>query len=120
MQERLGITTSPIFLVPNADDTLRMCIDDRLLNNVRDAYPLPRIEDLLNAMREMTVFYVLDLKSGFYQVPARGRDRHKTAFVTPQGLYEFNVMHFWLVNGSIIFDRMTNELLETLTDVNVR
>lgn len=113
---------SPIVLVPKADGTIRMCIDYRPLNLVtkRDAYPIPRIDDLLNSMKNATIFSTLDLKSGFYQIPMAEKDINKTAFVTHEGLYEFVTMPFGLVNAPITFQRMMDIVLEPLRKWNCR
>lgn len=111
---------SPLVLVPKATGELRMCVDYRDLNERtrKDQYPLPRIEDRLNVLRGMSIFAFLDLFSGFYQVRMKNKDIHKTAFVTFEGLYEFVVTHFGLINAPSTFQRMVNKLLETLRMVN--
>lgn len=71
-----------------------MCIDYRQLNSKtrRDAFPLPRIEESLDALTGARWFSTLDLASGYNQVPVTEADRHKTAFSTPFGLFEWNRM----------------------------
>ena len=87
--------SSPVLLVKKADGTDRFCVDFRKLNAItkKDVYPLPRVDDMLDALGKADYFAVLDLQSGFWQIPLHPEDREKTAFSTARGHYEFNVMH---------------------------
>ena len=92
-------SSSPIVFVPKKDGTNRMCIDYRKLNEItaKDAYPLPRIRQTIDALQGAGYFSSLDLASGYWQVPVAEKDRHKTAFCTLEGgLYEFVKMQFWI------------------------
>ena len=82
---------SPVVLVKKKDGTFRFCIDYRKLNTItkRDAHSLPRVDDLLDAFQGYCMFSTLDLRSGYWQVSEDPMDQHKTAFVTPSGLWEF-------------------------------
>ena len=82
---------SPIVLVKKKDGNSRFCVDYRKLNEVKkkDAHPLPRFDDLLDALQGSTMFSKLDLRSGYWQVSIDPKDREKTAFVTPDCLWEF-------------------------------
>src|SRR5438105_7019735 len=92
-----------------------MCfyINYRKINSVmkRDSYPLPRIDEILNSLRGSRYFTSLDLASGYWQVEMDPKDREKTAFVTKQGLFEFNVMPFGLMNAPGTFQRLMDRVL---------
>ena len=84
---------SPVVMVKKKDGSLRFCADFRQLNavTVKDAHPVPRIDDLLDALHGAHWFTTLDLKSGYWQVPIQEQDKEKMAFRTSSGqLFEFN------------------------------
>jgi hypothetical protein len=85
---------APVLFVQNKDDSQRMCVDYRSLNDVtiKNKYPLPHIEDLFDQMRGARLFSKIDLRSGYHQMKIRQSDIPKTAFFTQYGLYEFTVM----------------------------
>jgi hypothetical protein len=99
---------SPLLFVPKPDGTLRMVIDYRQLNalTVRDRYPLPRIDDMLDRLHGRQVFSALDLISGYYQMLIKPEDVPKTAFVTPMGQMQFRVLSMGLCNAPCSFQRM--------------
>jgi hypothetical protein len=88
-----------------------MCVDYRSLNDVtvKNKYPLHRIEDLFDRMRDARVFSKIDLRSDYQQMKIRPSDIPKTAFSTRYGLYEFTVMSFGLTNAPTYFMDMKNK-----------
>ena len=107
---------SPIVLVPKKDGNLRFCIDYRKLNSVtkKDQYPLPRIEDILDAVGGMHYFSTLDLASGYWQIEMRDEASQKSAFATHCGLHEFVRMPFGLCNAPATFQRLMEVVLSDL------
>lgn len=86
--------SNPVVLVPKKDGTMRFCIDFRQVNAQShfDAYPMPRLEDLIEHLGKASFITTLDLCKGYWQVPLARTDRPYTAFRTPQGLFQFVVM----------------------------
>lgn len=105
---------APILFVTKKDGSLRMCVDYRALNKltVKNRYPLPRIDDLLDQLQGSVVFSSLDLASGYHQIRITDEDVPKTAFRTPMGHYQFRVLCFGLTNAPSTFQAVMNRLLE--------
>jgi hypothetical protein len=103
---------APVLFMEKKDDTKRMCIDYRALNEVtvKNKYPLPRIEDLFDQLRGASVLSKIDLRSGYHQLRIRPLDIPKTAFITKYGLYEFTVMLFDLTNATAYFMYLMNSV----------
>ncbi len=97
--------SSPVVLVGKKNGKKRFCINYIKLNSATksDAYPLPRIDDLLEKFRTARWFTTIDLANGYWQIEMEEKDKEKTAFICEQGLYEFNVMPFGLKNAPAHF-----------------
>ena len=104
---------APIVPVEKKDGTIRLCVDYRKLNQDTkfDAYPMPQIEEVLDSVGSATIISTLDLAKGYWQIPLAEESKEKTAFTTPYGLYEFEVMPFGLHSAPATFQRMMNHVL---------
>ena len=100
------------------DGTLRLCNDFRKLNDVtvKDAHPLPRVDDTLETLKGAKIFSTLDLKLRYWQVPIKEEHKNKTAFRTSSSqLYEFNRFPFGLCNAPATFSRLMDNILSGLS-----
>ena len=114
IQESHSPYAAPAILVKKKDGSYRFVVDYKKLNliTIKDSSPLPNMEDTIRKLGQgYSYFSKLDLKSGFYQIPIHDGDKEKTAFVTPFGLYQFNVLPMGLRNSPPTFQKvMTNTL----------
>ncbi|CAG9137945.1 unnamed protein product [Plutella xylostella] len=109
---------SPIILVKKKDGSDRMCVDYRALNKLtsRERYPLPLIDDHIDRLGHFKFFSSLDMATGFHQIPIDWASIHKTAFVTPEGHYEYLRMPYGLTNSPIVYQRIINKTLRSHID----
>lgn len=109
---------APIALVKKKDGSLRMCVDYRRLNSVlrEDAYPMLRIDDLIDRLGKARFITALDLTRGYWQMPVADKDQHKTAFTTPFGLFQFRVMPFGLNGAPASFQRLMDLVVDDLQE----
>lgn len=117
---------SPLWIVPKKNDSLgnkkwRLVIDFRSLNEktIGDAYPLPNIVDILDQLGSAKYFSIFDLASGFHQILMSKTDKHKTAFSTPYGHFEYNRMPFGLRNAPATFQRLMDQVLTGLQGIEL-
>ena len=108
--------SSPVVLVKRKDGKLRFCIDYRKVNSntIGDAYPLPRIDESLDALAGSKLFSTLDLLSGYWQIPLDEDARDKSTFVTRNGLWRWRVMPFGLCSAPATFERLMERVLRGL------
>lgn len=107
--------SSPCFLVKK-EDSFRLVMDYRRLNEITvgDRYPMHRIDDIIDCIANSKFLTTLDLKSGYHQIPLEENCKQLTAFATPVGLYEWNVLPFGLAGAPAAFQRAMNSVVQGL------
>ncbi|XP_075771602.1 uncharacterized protein LOC142823854 [Pelodiscus sinensis] len=113
IEESVSEWRSPIVLVPKADGSTRFCIDFRKVNAISrfDAYPMPRVDELLERLGQAVYISTLDLSKGYWQIPLDPQAQEKTAFSTPFGLFQFRTMPFGLHGAAATFQRVMDRVL---------
>lgn len=118
IRESCSPFASPILLVKKKDGSDRLCVDYRELNSntVPDRYPLPLIGDQIQRLAGAEYFTSLDMASGYHQIPVHPDSIERTAFVTPDGQFEYVTMPFGLRNAPSVYQRAINKALGNLTE----
>ena len=111
----------PVVLIPKKSGKVRVCVDYRKLNAITltDKYPLPRMDDLLHAAKASKYMSTIDLKSGYWQIKMSEKDKIKTAFTTPFGIFIFNRMPFGLKNAPATFQRLVDKFSNGLPQITI-
>jgi hypothetical protein len=109
---------APVLFVKNKYGTLRLCIDFRQLNKVtiKNKYPLPRIDDLFDQLKNVRILSKIDIRSGYHQVSIKEEDINKTTFRKSYGHYEFTVVPFGLSNALVVFMCLMNGVFREYLD----
>ncbi|KAE8986476.1 hypothetical protein PR002_g22342 [Phytophthora rubi] len=107
---------SPVLMIRKPDGGIRFCIDYRKLNavTVKDCYPMPLIDDILDVLGDAQLFSTMDIASGYWNVPMHPDSVSRTAFTCKYGLYEWLVMPFGLCNAVPAFERLMETVLADL------
>ncbi|EDN07175.1 hypothetical protein HCAG_03706 [Histoplasma mississippiense (nom. inval.)] len=111
---------APILFVPKKDGRLRLCVDYRGLNKVtvKDRYPLPLIDEMIDRLSGARVFSKIDIRDAYHRIRVNEDDIWKTAFRTKYGNFEYLVLPFGLCNAPATFQAYINEALRGLVDVS--
>ena len=121
IEESNSSWSSPCILVPKSDGSVRFCTDFRKVNSVTkpDNYPIPRVDDYVDKIGSAKFVSTYDLLKGYWQVPLTARAKEISAFVTPQGLYQYKVLPFGMMNAPATFQRIMNQVTTGLQNTEV-
>ena len=111
--EKNGEWASPLVIVTKRDGGIQLCVDYRELNKTTkfNAYSMPSVDEILDQIGTAQFISTLDLAKGYWQLPLCPEDKEKTAFISPNGLYQFVTMLFGLSGAPAIFQRMMDSIL---------
>ncbi len=117
IEESRSDWASPIVLVPKTDGSVRFCVDYHKVNAVSkfDAYPMPRVDELLDRLGTACFYSTLDLTKGYWQIPLSPLSKEKSAFTTPFGLHQFVTLPFGLFGAPATFQRLMDKILRPHT-----
>jgi len=109
---------APVLLVKKKDGSSRLCVDYRQMNKmtIKNKYPFPRIDDLMDQLHESSVFLKIDLRSGYHQILVKADDVQKTAFRSRYGHYEYVIMPFGVTNAPAVFMDYMNRIFRPFLD----
>jgi hypothetical protein len=118
IEESQSSWASPIILVDKPDGTFRFVVDYRKVNNVSeiDAFPLPRIDDLIDRIGDAKYITKIDISKAYWQVNLTERSKEISAFTTPWGIYNFKVLPFGLASAPSTFQRLMERVLKRLEE----
>lgn len=118
IEESTSPYQSPVVMVKKSNGQYRFAVDYRKLNSITElvSFPIPKLDEVFDTIADSKskIFSVLDLASGFWQVPLDEKTKHKTAFITHQGLYQFKRLPFGLTNAPTSYQMLMTKVLQEL------
>lgn len=121
IEHSLSVWNAPVVMIKKRSGEYRFAVDYRKLNSITQpiSFPLPRLEDVFDSVGECkpTLFSVLDLASGFWQIPLDEETKHKSAFVTHHGVFQFRRLPFGLMNAPMSFQMVMSQVLRSFLEI---